>query len=214
MKDATILFVPGMACTSQIWEALELLPHYFECVFLDWPKEELAKLETLDDCANWLSREVQNHNAQIVIGHSLGGLSLLKALEKGQIQVEKAIVIESFLSPPPPFFKQFVGPYASEELESNLHEMFNQNRIFFSEKLKNFVREEIKENCIDLKKIKNTFFLYGMRGEEDSDKVLDLLPFLQNLDDSNSIGLLPYSAHFPMIEEPEELEEAINEFLD
>ncbi len=213
MENETILFVPGMACTSQIWEGLELLPHFFNCVFLDWP-ENSSEFETLEDCAQWLAQEVHDHQAQIIIGHSLGGLSLLKAMELKKIQPEKAIIIESFLKAPDTFFKQFVGPYASEELESNLHEMFNANRNNFSEKLRLFLRETISSKCIDIKKINNTFFLYGMRGEENSDKVLDLLPFLQDLNDTNSIGLLPYSGHFPMIEEPQELEEAINEFLD
>lgn len=213
MENTTILFVPGMACTSQIWEGLELLPHYFNCIFLDWPKN-VSQFETLEDCAHWLAQEIHSHQAEIIIGHSLGGLSLLKAMELKKVHPQKAIVIESFLEAPDPFFKQFVGPYASEELESNLHEMFNANRNNFSEKLRLFLREEITGSSIDIKKIDNTFFLYGMRGEEDSDKILDLLPFLQDLNDTNSIGLLPYSGHFPMIEEPQELEEAINEFLD
>jgi len=212
-EKSTILFIPGMACTSQIWDALELLPHYFNCVYLDWP-EHSSTFENLDDCAKWVTEMVKEHDATIVVGHSLGGLGILKAMEKNLIQPEKAIIIESFLNVPNEFFKKFVGPYASDELEKNLHEMFNTNRNHFSEKLRLFLREKISSKCIDIKKIENAFFLYGMRGEEDSDKVLNLLPFLQDLNDSNSIGLLPYSGHFPMIEEPEEFEEAINEFLD
>lgn len=214
MDKNTILFIPGMACTSQIWEGLELLPHYFDCVFTDWPTDKMSTWKTLEDCTEWVIEQVKDSGASIVIGHSLGGLALLKALEQGAIQLDKAIVIESFLSAPSDFFKQFVGPYASEELEENLHAMFNKNRNHFSEDFREFIRHQITTKCVDLKKIHNTFFIYGMRGEEDGDKVLEMLPYLQHLNDSNSIGLMPYSGHFPMIEEPQELEEAINEFID
>lgn len=203
-----------MACTSQIWEGLELLPHYFDCIFLDWPTDEMSNWKGLEDCADWITQQVKESGATMAIGHSLGGLGLLKAIEKGDLRLDKTIVIESFLTPPQDFFKQFVGPYASEELEENLHSMFNENRNNFPENFREFIRHQITPKCIDLKKIENTFFIYGMRGEEDSEKVLEMLPYLQNLNDSNSIGLMPYSGHFPMIEEPQELEEAINEFID
>ncbi len=207
------LLIPGMACTSAIWDGLEVLPYHFDCHLMDWPKNP-EELKTLEDCAHFVANKAHEIGAELVIGHSLGGLATLKALEQNWLQIPCSVVIESFLEVPPEFFRQFVGPYASAELEAKLHEMFNENRSSFHEELKTFVKEKITRKCINLKKIQNTFFIYGMRAQEDEEKVLDLLPYLADLDDSNSIGLVPFSAHFPMIEEPQELEEAICEFLE
>lgn len=194
------LFLPGLACRSEIWEEAAARLPAVEPVLLDWPwPEELA---TVHAAAEWLGQRIDEHDPVGIVGHSLGGfvaLHLFGALQRRpQLRL---VIVDTFLAEPDPVFRNHVwaGPAA---LERRVASMLDQERPRFP--ILRAAAMGFTETDAWVAQATGTgaAFVYGGRGGDHSDVELARLAGLPDAAD-NAVHVVPRTSHFLMWEQPE-----------
>lgn len=186
-----LLFLPGFACGAWVWErARPALEARWECSFADWPKQTEA-FDSLELYADWLGRP----DADAVVGHSMGGLL---ALMTGR----PAVLVDTFLLPPGPFFQNQFVPGTPELLRRQAAERLRADIPRFHPDLRERLRST---DCssLALRRGAPAAALYGMRESRDEAEVLAALGWPEGLKAKVPVKLVPEAAHFLMLEQPD-----------
>lgn len=203
------LFLPGYACTGKIWDQLAQPINAFNGIIIDWPKEKLDALTTINSFANWIIGQCSS-KPDYIVGHSMGGLVALQAAEK--MAVEKLILVESYLLTPPPFFRNVLMETAPDHIKTNIFGMLNQEKGLYSEEL----RVQLQNlNMLPLvEKLKsNIALVYGDRGIGNNTEVIHNLGLSDQIQAKVTIEIVEDSCHFPMVENPQAMEKILCELL-
>jgi len=193
-----LLFLPGFACGSWVWErARPALERRWDCSFADWPPQA-ESFDSLDLYADWLSRP----GADAVVGHSMGGLLALM-LES------PAVLVDTFLTPPEPFFRNAFAAGTDEKLKRDAAERLRVCIPRFSLSLRERLRSSDFSN-LALSHPAPIAAVYGMRENQDESEVLGKLGWPDRLKAKIPVRLVPEAAHFLMLEQPQAFVEALS----
>lgn len=208
-----LLFLPGYACRSSIWEPLAaLLKPDFEATLLDWPKELVSGFHRVEDFGAWLASEpaVSGGGFDAVVGHSMGGLAALKLAQS--VKVPRVVLCESFLTPPKRFFQNLVWGPKSNLVEIQVSAMVAEESPRYSPRLQKELKNGRFVGWASAAKCE-VAAVYGTRGAADPVEVMDKLDWPDPLFDKIRVTLIDGCAHFPMLEQPEAAADAIREAL-
>ena len=207
------LFIPGYACTSQIWQLIrEELNSICEPTWVDWPIQVTPNFHSVDDFADWLRGSAGMEQYKFIVGHSLGGLVALRLVEKAESVDPKVVLIETFLTPPAPFFQNLLQHETLSVQEKAILEMLSHEKVHYSLILGDRLRGvDIREWVI--KRGKKLYALYGDRGCGAPEKVLNELQWSENLLDRVEVTVIPNACHFPMVENPNATLEGLRRVL-
>ncbi len=193
-----LLCVPGLACSSDIFEhAARYLPEV-QLAFAEWPLPE--RLDSLNAAARWLGAQVDAVGAQAVLGHSLGGLAALHlgVMEPGRSRL-KRVIADTFLAEPHPMFRNLVwdAPPVAERVDAMLARL----RPKFPRLRAAAAAFEGTADWVDAALRSGALFIYGGRGGGVSDRSLAIRAGIPP-DATNRVAVVPDTAHFPMLEAP------------
>jgi len=197
------LFLPGYACTSYIWEALEReINNDFNGNIIDWPTET-KRYDTIENFTEWIAKTyMSKDNIDYIVGHSMGGLVALNVARRIS-KIKNIILLESYLHAPSPFFRNIVMDNTSDEIKSKILTMLKKEKENYSEVLKtklkdvNMVSSLKNINC-------KVNLIYGDRGINDKNRIKSELDLPVGLISNLHISIINNSCHFPMVENPEE----------
>lgn len=199
MTTTPLIFLPGFACQPWIWdEVAEALQRPFQAIA--WPDGDTVQQLT-EAILPTLPADA------IVIGHSMGGLVGLELLNRHLIR--KLVMVESFVTPPPPFFQNLMLP--DHPLLPRVQEMLKQEKLRYPATL----AESLKQ--VDSLQLAQSLqgrivAIYGDRGSGDPENVRKQLGWPESL--AIPVQVIPNTCHFPMLENSQSLKSALGAILD
>jgi pimeloyl-ACP methyl ester carboxylesterase len=197
-----VVFLPGYACTSRIWQQVcdALRPDY-GLTLIDWPLRSTPGFHDLTDFADWLFDCLGPDRCDVMVGHSLGGLVALQLLASGRIKIPKVILVETFLLPPDPFFQNLLLSRPSSTQEKMIREMLSHEETHYSPRLREAIRDVDMSGPVH--RIGGTIHaLYGDRGCGNPAVILEKLHLTEGISAHLEVRTIPGSCHFPMVENP------------
>ncbi len=195
------LFLPGYACTTQIWQPVyEKIKEICEAGLVDWPAEVTPGFDGLDDFADWLYETYWPEEYDFIAGHSLGGLVALQLLASSRVTVPRVILVETFLLPPGPFFRNLV--LHETNATRIIPEMLEREGEHYSAHLREAIREVDMSEQV-LKAGGRLYALYGDRGCRRPERVQEELRWPEEMAAGVEVSVIPEACHFPMLENPE-----------
>ncbi|MFA6029389.1 MAG: alpha/beta hydrolase [Elusimicrobiota bacterium] len=213
VKRKVVLFLPGFACESWIWEgAAARFSDRFDCVRVDWPLERTPDFHEVGAFADWLE---EAHSAELaraaaLVGHSMGGLvaTAFCARRPGP----RLVLVESFPHGISPFFKNLSVEDGSSATHRRLVEMVLRNGSRYSARLRKDLR--LRDYTDLAAEYRGPFAgVFGMRASSDEEEVRRALGWSPEVLSRASLRFIPRSAHFPMLENPSECFRALEELL-
>lgn len=212
-KRKAVLFLPGFACESWIWEeAAARFADRFDCVRVDWPLERTPDFHEIGAFADWLEEAHGGDlaRAAALVGHSMGGLvsTALCARRPGP----RLILVESFPHGISPFFKNLSVEDGASATHRRLVDMVLRNGPRYSARLRKDLR---LRDYSDLAAAYRGPFagVYGMRASADAEEVRRALGWTPEVLARAALRFIPRCAHFPMLENPDECLRALDELL-
>lgn len=201
------LFLPGYACTAAIWQPVKhLLEPHAAVTALNWPREILPGLPDIASFARWLAT---NHNIaefDLVCGHSMGGMVALTLAAQGLINT-RIVLVESFITPPGPFFQNLLMPNCEPELKTRVTAMLETEAKFHNPSLRAVLRGT--DLAPFLARVKTPVAaLYGDRGTSPA-AVAENLAWPAAVTTRVPVTVIPNACHFPMLENPPAAAKAI-----
>lgn len=201
------LFLPGYACTAAIWQPVkQLLEPHAEITALTWPREILPGLPDIESLARWLSANYTLAEFDLVCGHSMGGMVALILAAQGLIST-RIVLVESFITPPGPFFQNLLMPDCEPELKTRVTAMLNAEAKFHNPSL----RAQLRGTDLTplLTRIKTPVAaLYGDRGATPA-AVTKNLGWPDPVKARVPVTVISSSCHFPLLENPPDTAKAI-----
>jgi pimeloyl-ACP methyl ester carboxylesterase len=208
------VFLPGYACTSQIWQSVceEIGPTY-EPTLIDWPAHATPNFHCLDNLVDWLYSAFWPRDCDFIVGHSLGGLVALQLLASGKVEIPKTILVETFLLAPDPFFHNLLLSGESSDQAKQILEMLHCEEAHYSPRLKEAMREvDMSEQVWKIGKTIHA--LHGDRGCGSPEMVLEKLHWTEPIAALVELRVIPDSCHFPMVENPQETVQVLRSIIE
>ena len=147
-----------------------------------------------------------------VIGHSMGGLVALNLAEKDVHLFRRVILVETFLTPPTPFFQNlFLQPDLRQE-ERMVLDMLEREKERYSPGLRETLRQ-VDTSQLMANLSARVQALYGDRGFGEANRVLQELGWSHDLQQRVTVSVVPNACHFPMIENAEVTARRIHDML-
>jgi pimeloyl-ACP methyl ester carboxylesterase len=205
-----VLFLPGYACTTRIWDSLlPALSPEIDATLLDWPTAKTAGFHTLADFSQWLQSRFSLASFDWIVGHSLGGLAAAQALMQHRLATPKLILLESFLEPPTPYFQNLVMPEAPPELVERIQGMLQTERPRYSPEL-SIALKDVRMGEVAARSPLSMYAIYGGRGCRDPQPVIEALGWPAALKEKIPVSVVPDACHFPMLEQPQQTAAYLN----
>lgn len=208
-----VVFLPGYACTSAIWTpVLEQLPSRYRPILVDWPRGATPGFCTAGDFSAWLSGTYAGQHFDCLVGHSMGGLVALDLLSgEGHGAAARLVLVETFVTPPAPFFRNLVFDDQSPESFA-IRSMLSLERPHYAPALADSLREvdmaaRIAELAVPV------HVIHGDRGCGDAERVRAELHWPASLASRLDLTVIPNACHFPMLENPIATAEALGRVL-
>jgi len=192
-----VVFVPGLNCTAAIWEHALALP-WVEGTALEWPTDGL---DSMDDAARWLDAQLLAHDAEAVVGHSLGGTTTLHLFgHLGRCPRLPLVVVDSFMVTPHAMFRNHVwkGP---EALRERIRTMLDSQRPRYQALHAMAWAFEEDQAWIEAAVATGATFVYGGRDEPDPSVVAVRAGVPEHALDQ--ARMIPETSHFLMLEQPD-----------
>jgi len=208
-----LVFLPGFACRSWIWErVVPALEVRWACELLDWPLDETKGFADLEGFADWI---IRSHgpalaSADAVVGHSMGGLLALMLCAGGR--AARAVLVDTQLTPPDPFFRSLLAPGTDEPTRRAVGRMARECSPHFHPSLRG--RLKAGDFAGLAKAGPAASAVYGMRGCAEPRLVREHLGWPGWLERRVACRFVPASAHFPMLENPPGFLAALTALLD
>lgn len=170
---------------------------------LNWPVEVTAKLDSLEDYCQWLLGKFRSTGffPDVIIGHSMGGLVGLCLTLSGAWDIRQVIVVESFVTPPKPFFQNLTMEGTSPELRDKLVEMLRREQPRYSHKLGQELKKIDLTHLLEESAV-NLLAIYGDRGYDET-AVRQNIGWSDTLTQRLNLQTVADSCHFPMLENPQ-----------
>lgn len=203
----TLVLLPGYGCRSWIWRSVtEGLRHSGEALALDWPLDDMSAETDLNALSRWVADRVPDN--ALLAGHSMGGLVALKAA--GLSKVRGVVLVESFITDPPPFFRNLL--YQPEPaLESEVMSMLRTDGPRYPQHLRDQISQVDALNCLPAADCR-VAAIYGNRGAREAE-AREALGWTEDIARHIPVSIVDSAAHFPMLENPEGFMTALRETL-
>jgi pimeloyl-ACP methyl ester carboxylesterase len=194
-----VLFLPGYACTSDIWKDVEINidKKNYIIKYVDWPKDKLKNFTTIEEFSNWVEQKYVLKDS-IVVGHSMGGLVAFD-LAKRIKEIKQIILVESFLKTPTKFFQNLFLDDASIKIKNQITNMLEEESKYYNQSLSSKLKDLDLVSDIELIDA-SINCIYGAREEQCSNEVIEKLGINKENLSLLEIRTIPRSSHFPMIE--------------
>jgi pimeloyl-ACP methyl ester carboxylesterase len=203
------MFVPGLCCRADIWEAAGALLPGVDVVALDWPWPE--RLGSYDEGAAWLDEAIGAHRPDFVVGHSFGGVLLLHLCSQMQRRPDwHLVIVDTFLVTPHPFFRNHVWQ-AAPALRERVATMLSEERTRFPI-LREIASSDEPPEWRDRVLATRATYIYGGRSGEHSSTSLGELAGVPPCA-GHEVRAVPRTSHFPMLERPEEFYALLRDVL-
>ncbi len=213
MGEGPMVFLPGFACRSWVWEKCMPLLRGREVVLVDWPEDQTPGWRTLQDYADWLAsaRGPALARASAVVGHSMGGLLALMLSGRGAAPRARAVLVDAHLSPAAPFYRTTFAPSTDEAVRRRGIEMVRQALPRYDPLLGQRLKTESFLNLAE-DAVGAFGAIYGGRGSGEEEASANLR-WPERLRKKAILRIVPNSAHFPMLETPESFVAALEGIL-
>ncbi len=208
-----VLLLPGYACRAQIWGALcERLAEACNLTCIDWPQARTPEWHTVAGFVDWLLPQARRAGYAFIIGHSMGGLAALELAQRIEARPRAVVLVESFLLPPGPFFRNLFLPTTPAAVAQPMLDMLQREREYYSPRL----AEALKQ--VDYTRLAAglglpLYTLYGDRGCGDPPQVVEALGWPAELQARVTVSMIQGACHFPMLENPEMTTQVVAEIL-
>ena len=209
-------FIPGYACKGEIFK--EICSRIPDSFYVDYPLNKMSEIDTMDKlCALILETyKVQLDDCSAIIGHSLGGGVAMHLSLRPEFQNVQIVTLDYFLSFPPPFFRNYCSERTPDSIHEYVREMLQECKPLFNQGVVNsdddYNLEYLeKRHSINKKKL---IAIYGMRSEDSSEQVCKNLSYPAGFERFLDLYFIKDSAHFPMLENPSDLELILRDVLD
>lgn len=187
---------------AHIWQPVrEALTPLADPVCVDWPRPLTAQADTLQDFAVWLRSAVPLDDFDGIIGHSMGGLVALLLAASGQTPRAKTVLVESFLVSPSPFFQNLFVNMETPPAQAVL-EMLECEKPHYSPALR-FALRDVDMTAQVRSLASPIHVVYGDRGCGQPQQVYNELHLPVDLASQVTVHIIPNTAHFPMVENPQ-----------
>ncbi len=207
-----ILLLPGYACESWTYDVLykQLMIHH-KVELVDWPIEQTGDFDRIQDFSDWLRKEYDIDNFDVIIGHSMGG-TIAMDLSIGLMALNKLILLDTFLVSPSRFYHNFTYPSTSRNLTMKLFEMMKNQKKYYSSYIGNGLK---KYNTLETVRTitADIHCIYGDRGDKDRN-IVDELNWNKDLEQHLTLHSVTDACHFPMLESASETYEIILKILE
>ena len=204
-----ILLLPGYACSSLIWRKLsDGIKGEAECVLVDWPSVITPGFNRVLDFCEWLQHSLCLSEYDVICGHSMGGMVALNLAAAGKTGGAAIVLIESFITPPGPFFRNIIMPGNDSPEAREILAMLEREKPRFSPALRGELRNS------DLSPLTGrisvpVLAMYGDRGCGDAGRVMDNLGWSEPVSGRISLKVIRDACHFPMVENAPETAAAL-----
>jgi len=176
--------------------------------------DRVAGFHRLEDFASWL---VTTHgqelgSADVVVGHSMGGLLGLMLCAQGAIPKAKIVLVDAHLAPIAPFFRTTFAPTTDEAIRSRATMMLHEEIPHYNMAL----REQLKAgDFLELagKAAAGFGAIYGLPDSQDTEGAAEKMNWPDWLKSKVILRFVPGCAHFPMLEDPKGFLAILEEIL-
>lgn len=205
----TGIFVPGLCCRAEIWEGAAAGVPGVDVVALDWPWPE--RLRSYDDAADWLAEEIEGRRPRFVVAHSFGGIVALHLASRTPTPPSwRLVIVEAFLVTPHPFFRNHVWQPA-EAVRSRVAGMMEEERPRFPV-LRAVASGDDPPGWHERALAVPARYVYGGRSGEHAPGTLGEMAGVPS-SAGHDVRVVADTAHFPMLERPEELYATLRDVL-
>ncbi|MDO4565661.1 MAG: alpha/beta hydrolase [Clostridia bacterium] len=118
------LVLYGAKCAPAVWESVRDGLADYNLTYVEYPRKMLSEAETVDDIAGWVAGVYGAHDWDVLIGHSMGGQTALKAARLFKRQPKKVILIESNPVPSGGFYRNLMTTEHMERYGASVARMF------------------------------------------------------------------------------------------
>ena len=193
------LFLPGYACTSEIWQPVRAeLDRVYEAAYVDWPVEQVSAFHAVSAFTEWTAAAFDLRQYDFVVGHSIGGVVALELAGRAQARVSRVVLLETFLRPPPPFFRNLA--LAPDQARA-VRQMMTRQRVRYSPLLREAL--QVVDRGVPLADLQARLYAaYGDRGCGDPGQTIRELGWPADLSARITVAVVAQACHFPMIENP------------
>jgi pimeloyl-ACP methyl ester carboxylesterase len=206
------LFLSGYGCKPWIWENAEREFNDGEgdIKFIEWPTNSIRNFNNLSDFSTWVKDNylAENESYDFIVGHSMGGLVALQLSTMEKVNVKHIVLVESYITSPGKFFQNILMENINEITKKKVMNMLKQESKYYSPDLGNQLKN-LDLTCQFNKTNSNIHFIYGDRGINNREIVLSELGLNSSVQKHLDIQIISNSCHFPMIENSEDLLNAL-----
>lgn len=207
------IFLSGYGCEPWIWDRVkEKLGDDYVIDIIEWPKELIGTFNKVQDFADWtISRYSKlDISLDFIVGHSMGGIIALYIASSKKVQVNKVVLMESFITSPGKFFQNLT--YDNKSLNLKITEMIKNEVQYYAPEINSELR------CLDVTKLIynskcNIYGIYGDRGCGNKEKVVSELFYSKDVEKRVKIDIIRGSCHFPMLENEKEVVDYLKHIL-
>jgi pimeloyl-ACP methyl ester carboxylesterase len=208
-----LLLLPGFACVSSIWEPVCHAADSVECRAVDWPRDLTPGWDEPACFSRWLMEQGLDRDVDVVVGHSMGGLVALDLASRRSLR--GVVLVESFITTPPPGFRTLVHPGTPAEARAEIQAMLSAGAVHYSAAFKEGLRTGAFTPGAWWPENTPVLVVYGQREESiDPSVVARDLGFDGTQRGPVSFALVPRAGHFPMLENPTGLAAVVQRWLE
>jgi pimeloyl-ACP methyl ester carboxylesterase len=181
-----------------------------EGIFVDWPPDSEDRFPTPAALADWVRATCLGAETELtLIGHSMGGLVAVDLAGLLGARVRRVILVESFMTPPGPFFRNLLLESAPEPLRVTVTQMLQRGQAKASTALRAALQVDYSPKLPDL--TCQLSAAYGDRGCGDRTHVMAALGWSPAVAKRVPVTIVPNACHFPMLENPEVMRQILRE---
>lgn len=227
----TLLFLHGWRSSRDVWVPLTslLADQLTSCYALDFPgfgqSQVPIQTMTVGDYAEVVAEFIKKLDLKnvIIVGHSFGGRVGIKLAANYPELVSKLVLVDSAGFPTnknktsilgfgAKIVKPFFKPKFMQGLRRKIYKSIGSEDYLATPELQktyvNVIREDLSE---DMKKISCPTLI--VNGENDKDTPVEFGKKMNSLIQNSKFIIIPNAGHFSFLDQPEEFEKVLKEFI-
>lgn len=206
------LFLCGANSTSVIWAKM-LDEFRFQADTVDYPHEILLKAQSVSELTKWVYDNYFSQEYDFIVGHSMGGFITLELAKDYCCEFKRIILVETNLKPAKPFYRNLMTRDNLEKYGKEVIDMIKSETIFYQESLIQSIQKDFDYSSYIQNILQPVHIIYGNRGVDVyADRINDLC-LNENTLKNIKFDFIEDSCHMPMIENPKQLVNIINQII-
>ncbi len=208
------LFLYGLNCQPWIWDEIKKDLTEFEIDYVEYPREITRQCKSVADLSKWVYETYlfDNQKYDFILGHSMGGIIALYLSSLPDVHFDKTIIVEAFLKPVEPFYRNLMTDANIVALGEKVFAMLKEEDGGYTNELKTSLKENYDYSEY-LTSDTNIYVIYGDRGNPEYQNLLCDLNLKNEQLGKINISFINNSCHLPMLENPNDLATRIKSIL-